>query len=127
MYSAPCVAVDKKVSVEEGLGFDFSGLTDLFKSAATTGLNIYQNQLQLKQVQEMQKNAVYGGYAMPTAGQYGQQYGILPMGQVLQPRPTFGAPMPYTPPTSGGVSTNTMMMMGVGVLGALVLFKVLAK
>ena len=127
MYSSPCIAVDKKVSIEEGLGFDFSGLTDLVKSAATTGLNIYQNQMQVKQIQEMNKLAVQGGYAMPTAGQYGQQYGILPMGQVMQPRPTFGQPMPYIPQPSGGMSTNTIVMVGAGLVGALALFKVLAK
>ena len=41
MYSASSVAVDK------GLGFDFSDIAGLVKSALPVGLNIYQNQMQL--------------------------------------------------------------------------------
>lgn len=116
MYSSSQVAVDK------GLGFDFSQITDLVKSAATTGLNIYQNQLQVKQVQAMQRAGQ--GY-IQSPGVYGQQYGILPMSQSLQPQPTFGM-QPIMPPRTG-IDTGTILMIGAGVVGAIVLFKALAK
>lgn len=116
MYSSSQVAVDK------GLGFDFSQITDLVKSAATTGLNIYQNQLQVKQVQAMQRA---GQSSMQSPGVYGQQYGILPMSQVMQPQPTFGM-QPMMPPRSG-MDTTTMLLIGAGVIGAVLMIKGLAK
>lgn len=119
MYSSSKVAVDK------GLGFDFSQITDLVKSAATTGLNIYQNQLQVKQVQAMQKAGVNAGY-MQSPGVYGQPYGILPMSQALQAQPTFGSPV-YPMSSQSGISTTTILMIGAGVIGAVLMFKGLAK
>lgn len=119
MYSASSVAVDK------GLGFDFSGIADLVKSALPVGLNIYQNQMQLKQVKAMAQTAQAGGFVPQSPGVYGQAYGQLPMSQVMQPQPTFGAG--YIAPPRTGMDTGTMMMVGAAVIGGLVLFKMLAK
>lgn len=47
MYSHPNVQVDEK------LGFDFSAIADFVKNAATTGLNIYQQQMIAKQQKAM--------------------------------------------------------------------------
>lgn len=121
MYSSSKIAVDK------GLGFDFSQITDLVKSAATTGLNIYNNQLQVKQVQAMQKIAQQGGVVPQSPGVYGQQYGILPMSQALQPQPTFGSPVYPTTSRIGGMSTETILMIGAVVIGGVLMFKGLAK
>lgn len=112
MYSHSAVAVDK------GLGFDFSEITNLVKNALPVGLNIFQQQMQLKQIKAMQQP----GY-IQSPGVYGQQYNILPMSKVLQPQPTIG--MPYYP-QSRGMDTTTMLLIGGGVLiGGLVLFKAL--
>ena len=118
MYSSSKVAVDK------GLGFDFSQITDLVKSAATTGLNIYQNQMQLKQVKELAKSGQ--GY-IQSPGVYGQQYGILPMSQQLQPQPAFGSPVYPMQSVSRGMDTTTMLLIGAAVIGGVLVFKGLAK
>jgi hypothetical protein len=112
MYSASSVAVDK------GLGFDFSGIADLVKAALPAGLNIYQNQMQLKQIKAIQQP----GY-MQQPYSYGQQYGILPMSQALQPQPTFGGQ--YVQPSSG-MSGTTMALIGAATLVVgLIAFKAL--
>jgi hypothetical protein len=116
MYSSSKVAVDK------GLGFDFSGIADLVKSAGTTALNIYQNQLQVKQIKELQKS----GYPAQSPSVYGQQYGILPMSQAMQSQPTFGSPV-YPMPVRSGMDTTTMLMIGAGVIGAVLVFKGLTR
>lgn len=119
MYSAGNVAVDK------GLGFDFSQIADLAKSVATVGLNVYQNQVQKKQIQAMQGQAVMGGYAMSPYGPYGQQAGQLPLSQAFGVQPTFGqAPMVYQQP---GMSTTTMIMLGVAAVGGLLILKNVLK
>lgn len=117
MYSSHNIAVDK------GLGFDFSQIADLVKNAGTTALNIYQNQLQVKQVQAMQRAGQQVGYQQP--GVYGQAYGVLPMSQALQPQPTFGMP-PVMPP-SRGMDTTTMLLIGAVVVGGALMFKGLVK
>lgn len=117
MYSSSKVAVDK------GLGFDFSQITDLVKSAATTGLNIYQNQMQLKQVQALAKSGQ--GYTQ-SPGVYGQQYGILPMSQVLQGQPTIGSQYIPQQPRSG-MDTTTILLIGAAVVGGILVFKGLGK
>lgn len=112
MYSHSAVAVDK------GLGFDFSEITNLVKSALPVGLNIYQQQMQLKQIKAIQQP----GY-IQSPGVYGQQYNILPVSKALQPQPTFGGQ--YAVP-SRGMDTTTLLLIGGGVLiGGLVLFKTL--
>ena len=114
MYSASSMPVDK------GLGFDFSGIANLVKSALPIGLNVYQNQMQLKQVKALAQVAQQGGYAVPSAGQYVQ----LPMSQALQPQPTF-AGQPMIVPQSTGMSTNLMIMLGIGAVGLLVVVKLM--
>lgn len=112
MYSHSAVSVDK------GLGFDFSEIADVVKSALPVGLNIFQQQMQLKQIKTMQQP----GY-IQSPGVYGQQYNILPMSKVFQPQPTFG---PEYPMPSSGMDTTTMLLIGGAVLvGGLVLFKTL--
>ena len=106
MYSRGDIAVDK------GLGFDFSGIADLVKSALPATLNIYNNQMQLKQIKEMNQS---GYIQQPSV--YGQQYGILPMSQSLQPQPTFGGQ--YMQPSSG-IGTGTILAIaGAAVVGIL--------
>jgi hypothetical protein len=112
MYSRGDVAVDK------GLGFDFSAISDLVKSALPVGLNIFNQQMQLKQIKAMQQP----GY-MQQPYSYGQQYGILPMSQALQPQPTFGGQ--YVQPSSG-MSGTTMALIGAATLVVgLIAFKAL--
>jgi len=102
MYSSSKIAVDK------GLGFDLSAIADLVKTALPVGLNIFQQQTQLKQIKAMQQP----GY-MQQPYSYGQQYGILPMSQVMQPQPTFGGQ--YVQPSSG-MSGTTMALIGAATL-----------
>jgi hypothetical protein len=115
MYSASSIAVDK------GLGFDFSNITNLVKSALPVGLNIYQNQMQVKQVKALAQVAQQGGYAVPSAGQYVQ----LPMSQVMQSQPTFGPG--YVAPPRSGMDTSTMLLLGVGAIGLLFAVKMITK
>jgi len=112
MYSHSAVAVDK------GLGFDFSEITNLVKSALPVGLNIFQNQMQLKQIKAMGQANVYGGYNVPAIG--------LPAAQMYGLRPTFGQPG-YMPPQSSMFDTSTMLMIGGALVGGLVLFKLISR
>lgn len=111
MYSASSVAVDK------GLGFDFSGIADLVKTALPVGLNIFQQQTQLKQIKAMQQP----GY-IQSPGVYGQTYGQLPLSQYLQPQPTFGGQ--YMQPSSG-IGTGTMLAIGAAAVVGLLAFKLM--
>jgi len=110
MYSASNIAVDK------GLGFDFSAIGDLVRTALPVGLNIFSQQMQLKQVKKMSQS---GYMQQPTM--FGQSYGQLPTAQALQNYPTFGGQ--YAQPSSG-MSGTTMILIGGGVLVAgLIAFK----
>jgi hypothetical protein len=115
MYSSSRIAVDK------GLGFDFSAITDLVKTALPVGLNIFGQQMQLKQVKQMQAAGVQGGYSL-YGNPYGQQTGQLPLSQVMQPYPTFGGQ--YAQPSSG-MSTTTMLAIGAAAVIGLLAFKML--
>jgi hypothetical protein len=106
MYSSSRIAVDK------GLGFDFSDISNLVKTALPVGLNIFSQSLQLKQVQAAQKAGIQGGYSL-YGNPYGQQTGQLPLAQYLQPQPTFGGQ--YAQPSSG-MSTTTMALIGAATL-----------
>jgi hypothetical protein len=113
MYSLSSVAVDK------GLGFDFSEITNLVKSALPVGLNIFQQQMQLKQIKAMQQP----GY-IQSPGVYGQQYNILPISKAIQPQPTIGGQYPYQ--QQSGMDTTTMLLLGGGLLiGGLLLYRVM--
>ena len=112
MYSASNVAVDK------GLGFDFSGIADLVKTALPVGLNIFNQQMQLKQV----KALAASGYPAQSPGIYGQAYGQLPMSQSLQPQPTFGGQ--YAQPSSG-IGTGTMLAIGGALVVGILAFKLM--
>lgn len=115
MYSRGDIAVDK------GLGFDFSAISDLVKTALPAGLQIFNQQMQLKQVKALSAS----GYPMVSPGVYGQQYGQLPMSQVMQSQPTFG--QQYYPQQSSGISTTTMLAIGGAAVVGLLAFKLLAK
>lgn len=111
MYSHSAIAIDK------GLGFDFSGIADLVKTALPVGLNIFGQQMQLKQIKAMQQP----GY-IQSPGVYGQPYGQLPLSQYLQPQPTFGGQ--YAQPSSG-MSTGTMLAIGAAAVIGILAFKML--
>jgi hypothetical protein len=105
MYSHASNAVDK------GLGFDFSAIADLVKSALPVGLNIYQNQMQLKTVKAMAAGNINNGIYNPAIG--------LPAAQMYGLQPTFGQPG-YRPPQSSMFDTSTMLIIGAaGVIGLL--------
>jgi len=112
MYSHHRVAIDK------GLGFDFSGIADMVKAALPVTLNLYNNQMQLKQIKQMQANGYAGGYIQQSPGVYGQSFsGQLPLTSYLQPQPTFGGQ--YMQPDSG-IGTGTMLAIaGAAVMGIL--------
>jgi hypothetical protein len=120
MYSDSSVAVDK-TSEMTGLGFDFSSITDIVKSAVPVGLQIFNNTLQRKQVAQMGAYNVYGGMVPQSPSVYGGAYGILPMNQVMQPQPTFGNPYAV----QSGMSTTTMLAIGAAVVVGLLAFKML--
>ena len=112
MYSRGDIAVDK------GLGFDFSAIADLVKTALPAGLNIYQNQMQLKQIKAIQQP----GY-IQSPSMYGQGYGqVLPFAQGLQAQPTFGGQ--YVQPSSG-IGTGTMLAIGAAAVVGLLAFKLM--
>lgn len=102
MYSHASNAVDK------GLGFEFSAIADLVKSALPVGLNIYQNQMQLKTVKAMSQANVNMGYNVPARG--------LPA--------AFGQPG-YIPPQSSWMDTSTMLMIGGVLVGGFMIFKMI--
>lgn len=108
MYSNPAIQVDK------GLGFDFSGIADLAKSAATVGLNIFNKQMELKQVKVLAEASKAGGYGVPAV--------TLPSAQMYNPQPTFGQPM-YVPPPTGGMSMTTMLLLAGIAVGGIILYR----
>lgn len=108
MYSHASNAVDK------GLGFDFSAISDLVKSALPVGLNIYQNQMQLKTVKAMAQANVNGGIYNPAIG--------LPATQMYGLQPTIGQPG-YMPPSSSMFDMSTLLMIGGVIVGGLLIFK----
>jgi hypothetical protein len=112
MYSSPNKSVDK------GLGFDFSGISDLVKSAATAGLNIYQNQMQIKQIKAMGQANMQAGYSVPVM--------TLPAAQMYGVQPTLG-PSPFVAPPSRGMDTGTIVMLGAGLVGGLLILRNVLK
>lgn len=114
MYSRGDVAVDK------GLGFDFSGIADMVKAAIPVTLNIYQNQMQLKQIKAMNQS----GY-MQSPSIFGQGYGqALPFAQGLQVQPTFGGQQPYYQQSSGP-GTGTMLAIGAAAVVGILAYKLM--
>lgn len=106
MYSHASVAVDK------GLGFDLSDITNLVKSALPVGLNIFQKQMELKQVKAMAANP----YAFPIQGlPAAQMYGMAPQPNIPQ----------YYQASSSGISTGTIFAVGAAVIAGVVAFKLL--
>ena len=106
MYSHASVAVDK------GLGFDFSEITNLVKSALPVGLNIFQKQMELKQVKAMAQSP----YMLPVQG--------LPAAQMygMTPQPNMSGQ--YYPQQSG-IGTGTIMAVGAAVVAGVLAFKLL--
>ncbi len=104
------------ISVDKGLGFDFSAITDLVKSALPVGLNIYQNQMQLKQIKAMGSSSMHNGYNVPVVNLPGfQMYG-------MQPQSTFGGQYPVQ---SSGIGTGTMLAVGAAAVVGLLAYKLL--
>lgn len=116
MYSHSSIAVDK------GLGFDFSDIGNLVKTALPAGLQIFSQQMQLNAIKKNPTVGMpmYNGYQQPSV--YGNQYGILPMSQVLSPQPTFGQ---QYPPQSSGIDTTTMLAIGGAIVVGLLAFKMM--
>lgn len=110
MYSASNVAVDK------GLGFDFSDITNLVKSALPIGLNIFQQQQQLKQVKAMGAYNIANGVYVPSVQ--------LPAPQMYGMAPQPNIPGQYIPQSSG-MSTTTMLAIGAAVVVGLISFKLM--
>jgi len=110
MYSHASVAVDK------GLGFDFSGIADLVKSALPVTFNYFQQQQQLKTIKAMGQSNINMGYNVPVRG--------LPGAQMYGYEPTLG-PSPFVPPPSRGIDMSTILMIGGTLIGGFMLFKML--
>ena len=104
MYSSSRVAVDK------GLGFDFSEITNLVKTALPAGLQIFGQQMQLEAIK---KNPTV---AMPI-------YNALP---IVRPITAVSAVPRIVSVPSQGMDATTMLLVGGGLLaGGIVLFKML--
>ena len=114
MYSSSRVPVDK------GLGFDFSAITDFVSKAGTAALDVYKQQMQMKQMKALATANV------PYVPQGPGQYVGLPMSQIYAPQPTLPSPV-LVPPPSGGMSTNTILMIGGVVVGGALLFSMLGR
>jgi hypothetical protein len=124
MYSYSNVPVDKGVPMDvgvptggyidqpDGLGFDWSSLVD---NVSKLGLNIYQQQMQLKQV----KALASGSPGVPYPGTYGQISTGMTVSPAYVPLPNVGGPIPVQ---QSGMSTGAMLMIGGLVVGGLLLF-----
>lgn len=128
MYSMSTLPVDKVIPSDKGLGFDFGAIADFVKTAATTGLGVYKQQMQLKQIRVLAQNGMRSDIPNPNNIADPNMFGIyntqlpmvLPYGQQLNvPRPEM------YPQQSSMFDTNTMLMLGGLVVGGVVLFKVL--
>lgn len=101
MYSSPSISVDK------GLGFDFSNITNLVKTALPVGLSVYQNQMELKKIKA------------------GQQYiPSLPITAPMQIQPTV---RPVVVPVEGGSDGTVwklVLLIGGTIVGGVVLYKI---
>jgi hypothetical protein len=125
MYSYSNVPVDKGVPMDigipnggyegqpDGLGFDWSSLVD---NVSKLGLNIYKQQMELKQVKALAQTMP----GVPYPGTYGQ----VSTGMTVSPSyvPNANLPMPY-PVQQSGISTGTVLALGgLVVVGGLLLF-----
>jgi hypothetical protein len=118
MYSVSTIPVDAK---DRGLGFDFSDIADVVKNAATVGLNIYKNQMQLKQTKALAQ--VSYPSAIPNVGTYQAPFTGMPIAPTYAPMTNVPQPM-LIPQQSGGISTTTLLLIGGAVLlGGILLMK----
>ena len=130
MYSLSNVAVNKVIPADEGLGlgFDFSSIADFVKTAATSGLGIYKQQMQLKQVKILAQNgygsAIPNPNGIPNANQYGIYNAMLPMAQPYGQQLNIPQPGMYSQQNSM-FTTGTMLTVGGLVVGGILLFKFL--
>lgn len=116
MYGMADIAVDKRIPMEDkSLGFDFSDIGDLVKTALPATLNIFANQMKLNQVK-----SASNPYMLPVQGlPASQMYGIQPT--IGQP----GYPAGYPVVQSSGISTTTMLAIGGAVVIGLLAFKMM--
>lgn len=121
MYSLSTIPVDK------GLGFDFSDITDFVKTAATTGLNVYKQQMQMKQVKALAQANVQTAMPYPNgivpANQYGMYNTILSTQAPYMQQTNLPQPMMMRP--QSGIDTSTVLLTGGLVVGGIMLFKLL--
>ena len=128
MYSLSTLPVDKVIPSDKGLGFDFSAIADFVKTAATAGLGVYKNQMQLQQIKVLSQNGYNSNIpnpnGMPNPNQFGIYNSMLPMAQPYGQQLNVPQPGMY-PQQSSMVDTGTMLMIGGLVVGGVLLFKIL--
>lgn len=123
MYSLSTVPVDK------GLGFDFSSIADFVKTAATTGLGVYKQQMQLKQVRTLAQAGMQSNLpnpnGIPNSNPYGIYQSMLPMAPYVTGQ-QLNLPQPgYPQQQSSMIDTGTMLTIGGLVVGGILLFKLI--
>lgn len=110
-----------------GLGFDFSEITNLVKTALPVGLNIYQQQVQLKQIKAANKAGLPSNIYVPPAI-IGQSNPAVPMSATGQGQ-VMVVPQPIAQtrilPIGQGINMSTVLLVGGAVVGAAILFKML--
>lgn len=125
MYSYSSVPIDKGVPMNigiptggyedqpDGLGFDWSNLVE---NVSNLGLNIYKQQMQLRQVKALAQTSP----GWPNPGTYGQISTGMPMSPAYAPQPNVGVPYPMM--QQSGIGTGSMLLIGGLALGGLLLF-----
>ena len=130
MYSLSNVAVNKVIPADEGLGlgFDFSSIADFVKTAATTSLGVYRQQMQLRQVKALaqagMRSDIPNPNGIPDSNQYGLYQTQLPLAQMFGRQSNIPQPGMY-PQQSSMIDTSTMLMIGGLAVGGILLFKFL--
>ena len=128
MYSMSTLPVDKVIPSDKGLGFDFGAIADFVKTAATTGLGVYKNQMQLKQIKLLAQNGMRTDIPNPMGISDPNMFGIyntqLPMVQPYGQQLNVPRPGMY-PQQSSMFDTGNVLMMGGLVVGGILLFKLI--
>ena len=128
MYSMSTLPVDKVIPSDKGLGFDFGAIADFVKTAATTGLGVYKQQMQLKQIRVLAQNGMRSDIPNPMGISDPNMFGIyntsLPMAQPYGQQLNVPRPGMY-PQQSSMFDTGNVLMMGGLVVGGILLFKLI--
>lgn len=128
MYSMSTIPVDKIIPSDKGLGFDFGAIADFVKTAATTGLGVYRQQMQLRQVKALaaagMQSDIPNPNGIPDPNQYGLYQTQLPLAQMFGRQLNIPRPGMY-PQQSSMFDTGNVLMMGGLVVGGILLFKLI--